>query len=332
MDWIKVYIQEVTRRLPEKSRDDIALELQSTIEDMLPEPHTEDDVKSVLEKLGDPAVLAEGYRDQPAYLIGPRYYEVYVNLLKIVVPIAIVFSLIMVIIGSMFGHAEGAPTELVGLEIVGEVMGTMISVSAQAFFWITIIFTVIDRVDRNGDFRRSNKTQKWTADQLKKAPQIVVKRAISQFEVFQAIFWTAVWVTIYFNAYRIVGIYEGGWGKLRFVTPAVNQDVLNAYMPAIIIMLLLTCVLILFKILLKQWTKPLAILNTVHELFAALWIVMILSHPSIYDPGFIRYLVEKFGTASEMYLDRALWLVIVIFVISAIWNSIDGFRKASRTP
>ena len=40
MNLIDIYIQEVTRRLPEKSRDDIALELRSTIEDMLPENYT----------------------------------------------------------------------------------------------------------------------------------------------------------------------------------------------------------------------------------------------------------------------------------------------------
>ena len=64
MNLIEIYIQEVTRRLPEKSREDIALELRSTIEDMLPDDYSEEDVKSVLEKLGNPAALASGYRDQ----------------------------------------------------------------------------------------------------------------------------------------------------------------------------------------------------------------------------------------------------------------------------
>lgn len=35
MNLIEMYIQEVTRRLPEKNREDITLELRSTIEDML---------------------------------------------------------------------------------------------------------------------------------------------------------------------------------------------------------------------------------------------------------------------------------------------------------
>src|SRR5690606_5733231 len=96
MNLIDIYIQEVTRRLPEKSQEDIALELRSTIEDMLPDDYTEDDVKKVLTKLGSPAKLASGYQDRPMHLIGPRYFDVYVTLLKMIVPIAAVISLISV--------------------------------------------------------------------------------------------------------------------------------------------------------------------------------------------------------------------------------------------
>ncbi len=52
MSLIDMYVQEVAKRLPEKNREDITLELRSTIEDMLPDDYNEDDVKSVLEKIG----------------------------------------------------------------------------------------------------------------------------------------------------------------------------------------------------------------------------------------------------------------------------------------
>ncbi len=89
MNLIDVYIHEVTRRLPEKSREDIALELRSTIEDMLPDDYTEKDVEEVLSKLGNPAVLASNYSEKPMHLIGPRYFDVYVTLLKMIIPIAV---------------------------------------------------------------------------------------------------------------------------------------------------------------------------------------------------------------------------------------------------
>ena len=49
---------------------------------MLPDDYNEEDVKAVLEKLGNPAILASGYRDQPMHLIGPRYFDVYVYIIK----------------------------------------------------------------------------------------------------------------------------------------------------------------------------------------------------------------------------------------------------------
>ena len=93
MDLIDIYIQEVTRRLPEKNRADIALELRSTIEDMLPDEYGENEVKIVLEKLGNPVVLASQYQNRPMYLIGPAYFTVYMSLLKMIIPIAAILKI-----------------------------------------------------------------------------------------------------------------------------------------------------------------------------------------------------------------------------------------------
>lgn len=101
MELINVYIQEVTRRLPEKSREDIALELKSTILDMLPENFSKNDVHQALEKLGNPAVLAARYNERPMYLIGPKYYDLYMSILKIVIPIIAVLTFIVFFINQL---------------------------------------------------------------------------------------------------------------------------------------------------------------------------------------------------------------------------------------
>ena len=54
MNLIEVNIQEVTRSFPEKIGEDIALELRSTIADMLPEHYGKEEVKDVLCKLRKP--------------------------------------------------------------------------------------------------------------------------------------------------------------------------------------------------------------------------------------------------------------------------------------
>lgn len=97
MNLIDIYVEEVAKRLPEKNREDIILELRSTIEDMLPDDYNEDDEKRVLEKLGSPVSLANGYLDRPMHLIGPRYFDVYTTLLKMIIPIAVVIALIAMV-------------------------------------------------------------------------------------------------------------------------------------------------------------------------------------------------------------------------------------------
>ena len=105
MNLIDLYIQEVAKRLPEKNREDIKLELRSTIDDMLPEDYNEKDVKSVLEKLGSPVSLANGYLDRPMHLIGPRYFDVYTTLLKMIIPIAAIIALISMVAENFIGYS-----------------------------------------------------------------------------------------------------------------------------------------------------------------------------------------------------------------------------------
>ena len=120
MNLIEIYIQEVTRRLPEKSREDIGLELRSTIEDMLPDDYTEEDVKVVLEKLGNPVTLASGYRDRPMHLIGPRYFDIYVSLLKMIIPIATVIAIISMIAEYFISYSGEEAVINVVLSVIGE--------------------------------------------------------------------------------------------------------------------------------------------------------------------------------------------------------------------
>ncbi len=93
---IERYIYDVTRRLPEASRADVKKELNVNISDMLPEKHTEEDVKKVLISLGEPRILANGYRTKQRYLISPEKMDDYLRILKIVL---IVFGSISLVFG-----------------------------------------------------------------------------------------------------------------------------------------------------------------------------------------------------------------------------------------
>ncbi len=123
MSLIDMYVHEVAKRLPEQNREDITLELRSTIEDMLPDDYNEGDVKSVLEKLGSPVSLANGYLDRPMHLIGPRYFDVYTTLLKMIIPIAAVIALISMVAENFIGYNGDQAVLNVILQLIGKGIG-----------------------------------------------------------------------------------------------------------------------------------------------------------------------------------------------------------------
>ncbi|WP_053363483.1 hypothetical protein [Bacillus sp. FJAT-27251] len=329
MNLIEVYIHEVTRRLPEKSRADIALELRSTIEDTLPDDYSEKDVKTVLEKLGNPAALASRYRDQPMHLIGPRYFDVYVSLLKMILPIAAVVALISMVAEYFIGYSgEDAIVNIV-LTILGKGIAMIIEVGIQVFFWLTLTFAVIERTDKGKDqVPLSSSLKKWTPDDLKNIAYIPKKKAILKCEVFGSLMWTAIWASLYFYADHLMGIYRNSGDGLEFVIPALNQEVLLRYWPIVIMIIALEIGLALYKLFKGQWTNRMAVFNTAHELFATIAFIVILTNPNLMNQEFISYMSELFTITTRQFEIWFIGGVIIIFILSAVFNIFDGFRKA----
>ncbi len=329
MNLIEVYIHEVTRRLPEKNRVDIALELRSTIEDTLPDDYSEEDVKVALEKLGNPAALARGYRDQPMHLIGPRYFDLYVSLLKMILPIAAVVALISMIADYFIGYSGEEAIVNVVLTIMGKGIWKVFEVGVHTFFWFTLVFAIIERADKGEDQQPlSASLKKWTPDDLKNIPYIPKKKAISKCEVFGSLLWTAIWATLYFYANHLVGVYEGGRAGLEFVIPALNQDVLLRYWPIVIIVIALEIGLALYKLIKGQWTKKMAIFNTALELIATVVFIVILSNPNLLYQEFITYMSGLFNSSAIQFKTWIVGSMIIIFILTAAFNSFEGFRKS----
>lgn len=329
MNYIEIYIHEVTRRLPEKHRGDIALELKSTIEDMLPPDYSEDDVKTVLEKLGNPVILAEGYRDRPMHLIGPRYFDIYMTLLKMSLPIAAVITIISVIAENFIGY-RGEEAIINGvLDVIGLGVWRIIEVSIQVCFWATLVFAIMERVDLSKERKPLTASWKeWSVDDLKTVTYIPKNKSITKFEVFGGLLWTAIWATVYVYADHLVGIYEKGRGGLEFVIPAVNQEVLLRYWPIVLSVVCLEILLSIYKLMTRQWNRGLAMYNTAFQLVATIVFTVILLNPDVIARDFIAYMTELFAiTANQL----EAWIVgggIFFFALSAAISIYDGIRKA----
>ncbi|MBO1581846.1 hypothetical protein [Bacillus sp. XF8] len=329
MNLIDIYIQEVTRRLPENSREDIALELRSTIEDMLLDDYSEENIKAVLETLGNPSILASKYRDRPMHLIGPHYFETYVTLLKMILPIAATISLISIIAEYFIGYRGEEAVINIVLDIISFGIWKIIEVGMQVFFWLTLVFALIERVDHSkGSHPFTTRFTKWTADNLKNISYIPKKKAITKCEVFGSLLWTAIWATVYFYANHLVGIYRGSKQGLDFVAPAINQDVLLQYWPIVLVVIGLEIALSIYKLIKRQWTKGIAIFNTAFQLIGTIVFIVIITNPNVMNPDFITYTANLF-TITTKQLES--WIVgggIFIFMLSAAISVFDGIRRA----
>ncbi|WP_316568794.1 HAAS signaling domain-containing protein [Neobacillus sp. YIM B06451] len=331
MNLIEIYVHEVTRRLPEKNREDIALELESTIADMLPDEPTQEDVKAVLEKMGNPVSLANGYRDRPMYLIGPRYFDVYVTLIKMFFPIAAAVSFIIVIAQFFIGYSGNEAVMDVVFNLIGKGISQVIEVGIQVFFWLTIVFAVLERVDKgNDDQPLTSSLKKWTPDDLKNVTYLPKKKAISNFEVFLCLMWTAIAATVFFYADHLIGVYENGRGALEFVIPAFNQDVLLRFWPIVVIMIGLEIALSLYKLIKGKWTKRMALYTTVIQLIETIVVIVILVTPNILNTNFLTYMADLFNTTNDQFKTWILGGSIFLMIFGTAYNIFDAFRKANK--
>ena len=326
MQLIDIYIQEVTRRLPEKNRKDIALELRSTIEDMLPEDYTEKDVKAVLDKLGNPASLARSYRDWPQHLIGPRYFDLYTTILKMFLPIVTIVVLISFIAGQVIGFNSEESVLNVVITIIVRGFVTVLEVCLQVFFWTTLCFAVAERFDSSKDQEPLTlKMKKWSADDLKDIP--LEKRSISKFEAVVGLFWTAVWVTVYYYADHLVGIYENSGNGLVFITPIFNQSVLLSFLPAILLIVGLEVLFSLYKLYEGKWTLKMGWFNAAFQLISTIVFIMILNTSNLFNSDFVEYIGQA---VSDGWLGTLKRTAVFIYIIAAVYNAYAGFRRAKR--
>src|SRR5699024_4793644 len=154
---VERYITSTISSLPQHIQDDVRAELTTSITDAIDarteqgeDPETAE--RAVLTELGDPAVLAAEYDDRPLHLIGPRYFLTWWRLLKLLLTIV-----------AAVAFAGVALPQLIAQEPIGAVIGESIAAGISAvvhvFFWVTLVFAILERSGADAGAR-------WDVDQL----------------------------------------------------------------------------------------------------------------------------------------------------------------------
>lgn len=314
-----VYIDEVTSRIPESMRQDVALELESTIDDMTGSDPSETTLYEALRQLGDPHVLAARYANRPLYLIGPALFTHYVNIIKTVLPIAITVATILSIIGYLTTPIDDTSWSQFLIQAFLQTGAAIFNVVVQTLFWITLTFFVIERAVPEGEIPFSN----WKPEQLKKVKPR--STTISLGSILFDVVVTVLMVVLYVNAEQLIRVVTDGESY-----PLLNSSVLNQFFPFVIVLAVFGIAIAIYKWTVRHWTKPLALWNA---LFNLVWIVVtaiILLQPNLMSSDALSLIAEQINIDIEMISRWGVWSILFTVIIVCILDLAEGLIKAFR--
>lgn len=332
LDLIDAYIDEVIRRLAKNKQDAIKQELKSTIEEMLPDDYSEPEVKEALLKLGDPAQLALSYQDGPHYLIGPKMYSSYMQTIKLIIPWAILITLIVHLVKSILFYPGDESLFMTIIHAVVITITNMFEVVIQVLFWVTIAFIVMERYrGAKTYFPFIKESQDWTPEDLKKLT-VRKKNHIPISDIILSLFGIAIFTFFYFNASHLIGIYSSDdRSGLRFIMPIFNQDILLSFKPVILCWIIISIALTLYKWKVRKWTMPIAITSAVLQCFGVIVFIVMAKQSDLIHSAAIPYMAAILETTSAKMmfsLDRILFVCIAIAIVASVFDIYSGFKKA----
>lgn len=333
MTLIDSYIHEVSKRLQKNKREKIKVELKATIEDMLPEQYSESEVKEVLKKLGSPVEVAASYQDTPRFLIGPEIFDQYTRTIKLVIPWAILITIIVQVIEKMVLYSgEEALLTAIITAFVGIIVA-IIAVLFHVLFWVTVIFII---KERSGAEKISlpilNDTKQWSPDDLVQIKKIPKDKIITLSDTIFSLLGIIIFSFVYWNAYRLLGIYTtNDNGSLKFVMPIFNQNILQSFVPVVLLCIILSLTLTFLKWRAGQWTVPIAITNALLQSVGTIVFILMAMHQDFIHSASIPYMAAILETTSAKVaftIDKILLFSIIIAVLANAFDIYQGFKKA----
>lgn len=315
MEIIDRYVYAVVSKLPGKQREDIDREIRTLIDDMMekyPDEELElNKAKKVLLELGDPNVLAENFIDRKRYLIGPKNFDKYIFVLKIVLGAVFLGISIAVGIEAIFSNDDNILSTIIGY------FATLFSALMQAFSWVTLIFAISEYngIDLNDAM---DKEMPWS---LKDLPVIPNKKAmISPIEAIAGIVFSTIFMLVLYFVPQIFAVYIEEANNIYVSIPFFNMDALGGYKNLIIIMFIMAIGKEILKLIYGRWNLKLAISHSILSMVSLIIFLIIFCDPNIWNPTAVITL-NKYINLGSVFDWKQLSNGFIIFVI--IINIID---------
>ena len=202
-EFLTRYFYAVKMELPGKQRDDIVAELQSNLLDSMEEQYSNETIidktliKKILLENGSPRSVAEKFIG-PRYLIGPKLYPLFTQVLSIVVTVLGTVLIAVFLIGAFMNPW---PTEAVFGNVFEFVGGLWNALLASAAI-IVLVFSIIERrmPEKLDEFEANN----WKPDDL---PEITHTKNVRYAKHILGIVGGIIWIMVLIYLMNVGEIY-----------------------------------------------------------------------------------------------------------------------------
>jgi hypothetical protein len=217
-EYLDRYFFAIKNELPAGQREDIVAELRSNLMDSMEEsyPNTSEIDKQTMREIliqnGSPREVAATYHG-PRYLIGPKLYPLFIQVLRIVLTVLGTVLTVVFIINTFINPYSA--NELFGsvLEFIGGLWNALLGSAAT----ITLVFAIMERKSEGklDDFD----TESWNPDDL---PEIVNTQNIKNWEHIVGIVGGLFWISIIIYLMNSGNLYV--WNNTeRFLAGTINE-------------------------------------------------------------------------------------------------------------
>jgi len=300
------------------------------IEDQNPNPGQAPDeemVKAVLEAFGAPRKVAQQYIERN-YLIGPRMFPMYLQVLKIVLIVVACLNVLGVVISLVMQTGIDPNVFEAGLEIIGGLFSSLFT----AFGIVTLSFAGIEWTTPE-EFKNAL-TQEWSPDDLlKEKVQEQIKISGLALEITLSLVFIVL-LNFFLDRFGIYNLSDAGWVS----TPFLNENFLR-YIPWITTNAILDIGLNLYLIRKGYWDKVATIAKVIINVFTIAVTYAILKGPAIITISPTAWQTLNFGLQPSAQglnqtlntiLDVLMGLSIFGKVVETIKRIYDTFIKGQQ--
>ena len=308
--WIERYIYDVVKRLPESLKDEVRHELRSNIDDMLEKDASEDQIKEVLNGLGEPRLLANRYRSKERMLISPAYYDQYMSVLTVVL---IIVGVLGFIGGSIEGAIENSHLAWYFLifsalwQALWSTLGALIS----AFGFVTLIYAIIDYTNVELE------SKPWTVKSLPQLPKtkaLVISRPKMTIGLIIGSIFQGLLIVAFIRYFSYMGWYVDGTLTVTFF----NESVVRMFVPLFIASFGLYILVHAVVIYQGAWNLKNATAYTIYQVLSVALGIAFINHSQLIDPAFISYIADFFETTQDIFVSGIRTGIVVITIIMVL--------------